>query len=72
GAGVTARAPATAADGAAAGAGHGPRPRPLTPRLSEAEAARHLAFLEAQLRDLSLWTANGLEVGLRADAGAPA
>jgi DNA polymerase-3 subunit epsilon len=57
GAGVAARAMTAAA----AAGGHGARPRPLAPRLSDDEAARHLAFVTAQLKDLSLWTANGLE-----------
>ncbi len=34
---------------------HAPRPRPLTPRLSDAEAARHQAFIIKELRVGNLW-----------------
>lgn len=36
---------------------HGPRPRPLAPRSTPDERDRHAAFLRANLKDLSLWTA---------------
>ncbi len=39
---------------------YGPRPRPLASRLTQAERARHLDFLGASLKDLSLWQAYGL------------
>ncbi len=35
---------------------YGPRPVPLAARSTEAERARHAAFLKATLKDLSLWT----------------
>lgn len=70
GSGAAGRGRIAAGDGAAAG--HGPRPRPLAARVSADEAARHLAFVQAQLKDLSLWTANGLEIEIRADADASA
>jgi DNA polymerase-3 subunit epsilon len=72
GAGLTGRARTAAGEGAATGAGHGPRPRPLAARVSDAEAARHLAFVQAQLKDLSLWTANGLEIRAEVRAEAEA
>ena len=50
--------PLTAA--AAAAAAHGARPRPLSPRVTETEAEAHLAFLNAKLKDRSLWAAYGL------------
>lgn len=71
GSGAAGRGRIAAGDGAA-GAGHGPRPRPLAARVSAEEAARHLAFVQAHLKDLSLWTANGLEIEIRADADASA
>ena len=37
------------------------RPRPLAPRSTPEEQARHLAFLQATLKDRSLWAAYGLE-----------
>jgi hypothetical protein len=40
--------------------------------VSDAEAARHLAFVQAQLKDLSLWTANGLEIRAEVRAEAEA
>ena len=46
---------------AAAAASHGARPRPLAPRSTEAERAAHLAFLQANLKDRSLWQGYGLE-----------
>jgi DNA polymerase-3 subunit epsilon len=42
--------------------GHGPRPRPLPDRTSEAERAAHQAFLQANLKDRSLWQGYGLEL----------
>lgn len=72
GAGLAGRARSAAGEAAATAAGHGPRPRPLAARVSEAEAARHLAFVQAQLKDLSLWTANGLDVTAEVTAGAEA
>ncbi|KQS57279.1 DNA polymerase III subunit epsilon [Brevundimonas sp. Leaf363] len=39
-----------------------PRPRPLAPASTEAERAAHAAFLKAELKDLSLWEAYGLDV----------
>ena len=47
---------------AAAIGGYGPRPRPLAPRSTEAERAAHRAFLQANLKDRSLWAAYGLEI----------
>ena len=41
----------------AAAIAHGPRPRPLPPRSTAGERDRHAAFLQANLKDLSLWTA---------------
>ena len=38
-----------------------PRPHPLAPRSTPEEQARHLAFLQATLKDRSLWAAYGLE-----------
>lgn len=58
GSGVAARAMVAAA----ASGGHGDRPRPLAPRSTDEERAAHLAFLRANLKDLSLWAANGLPV----------
>ncbi|MBI2261522.1 MAG: DNA polymerase III subunit epsilon [Caulobacterales bacterium] len=54
----------TAANVAAAAAigGYGPRPRPLAPRSTEAEQAAHRAFLQANLKDRSLWAGYGLEI----------
>ena len=40
---------------------HGPRPNPMTPRSTEAERAAHLAFLQANLKDRSLWEGYGLD-----------
>lgn len=37
-----------------------PRERPLPPRSTPGEQARHLAFLQATLKDCSLWAAYGL------------
>lgn len=37
---------------------HGARPRPLAPRLTEAEAEAHRRFLDAQIKDRSLWDAH--------------
>lgn len=51
----------TAAAGAVAAQGYGPRPRPLPLRATEAEEAAHLAFLQAHLKDRSLWEAYGVE-----------
>ena len=51
----------TAAAAAVAAQGYGPRPRPLPVRTSEAELAIHLAFLQANLKDRSLWAAYGVE-----------
>lgn len=43
-------------------AAHGARPRPLEPRSTPEERAAHLAFLQATLKDQSLWEAYGLNV----------
>jgi DNA polymerase-3 subunit epsilon len=51
-----------AAAAAVAAQGHGPRPRPLPVRTSEAEQAAHQAFLQANLKDRSLWQGYGLEL----------
>lgn len=48
--------------------GYGPRPRPLAPRSTEAEQAAHRAFLLANLKDRSLWTAYGLDVEAASEA----
>ena len=50
-----------AAAAAVAARGYGPRPRPLPERAHEAEQVAHLAFLEANLKDRSLWEAYGLD-----------
>jgi DNA polymerase-3 subunit epsilon len=52
----------TAAAATLAAAGHAPRPRPLAPRSTEAEQTAHRAFLQANLKDRSLWEAYGLAV----------
>lgn len=39
------------------GTTHGARPRPLAPRLTDAEAAAHRAFLESEIRSTALWDA---------------
>lgn len=44
-----------------AAGGYGARPRPLPPRSTEAERAAHAAFLEATLKDRSLWEGYGLD-----------
>jgi len=46
---------------AAVAANHGARPRPLAAQSTEAERAAHLAFLQANLRDRSLWQGYGLD-----------
>jgi DNA polymerase-3 subunit epsilon len=51
-----------AAAAAVAAQGHGPRPRPLPDRTSEAERVAHQAFLQANLKDRSLWQGYGLEL----------
>ena len=51
-----------AAAAAVAAQGYGPRPRPLPVRTHEAEQAAHLAFLQANLKDRSLWEAYGLDI----------
>lgn len=43
--------------GSAGATVHGPRPRPLSPRLTEAEAAAHRDFLEAEICSTVLWDA---------------
>ena len=40
---------------------HGERPRPLPVRVSLEEEAAHLAFLQSQFKDLSLWHGYGVE-----------
>ena len=40
---------------------HGERPRPLPGRVSPEEAAAHVAFLQGQIKDLSLWRGYGVE-----------
>jgi len=50
-------AAAVAATSQAGGTPHGPRPRPLTSRLTDAEAAAHRAFLEAEIKSTTLWDA---------------
>jgi DNA polymerase-3 subunit epsilon len=47
--------------GAGQSGGHGPRPRPLAPRSTPEEQAAHAAFLNAMLKDRSLWAGYGLE-----------
>lgn len=42
--------------------GYGARPRPLPPRSTDEERAAHAAFLEATLKDRSLWEGYGLDV----------
>ena len=49
-----------AAAAAVAAQGYGPRARPLPVRTHEAEQAAHLAFLQANLKDRSLWETYGL------------
>lgn len=43
--------------------GPGPRPRPLPSRVFEDEQAAHIAFLQANLKDRSLWAGYGVKVG---------
>lgn len=57
---LTSRRGAEQAAAFAAAGGHKARPHPLAPRSTEAEHARHLAFLTATLKDRSLWEAYGL------------
>jgi DNA polymerase-3 subunit epsilon len=52
----------TVAAGPVAIGGYGSRPRPLEPRSTEAERAAHLAFLQATLKDRSLWEGYGLDM----------
>ena len=52
----------TAATGPVALAAYGARPRPLQPRSTPDERAAHLAFLQATLKDQSLWEAYGLDM----------
>ena len=40
---------------------HGERPRPLPVRVSPGEEAAHVAFLQSQFKDLSLWRGEGVE-----------
>ncbi|MFT4954029.1 MAG: DNA polymerase-3 subunit epsilon [Brevundimonas sp.] len=40
---------------------HGERPRPLPVRVSPEEEAAHVAFLQSQFKDLSLWRGYGVE-----------
>ena len=49
-------APTAEATRSVAAVCYGPRPVPLAARSTEAERARHAAFLKATLKDLSLWT----------------
>ena len=51
-----------AAAAAVAAQGYEPRPRPLPVRTTESEMAAHLAFLQANLKDRSLWEAYGLDM----------
>ena len=46
----------------AAAGGYAPRPRPLAPRLHPQEVAAHRAFLQATLKDQSLWAGYGVVV----------
>jgi DNA polymerase-3 subunit epsilon len=52
----------TAAAAAVAAQGYGPRPRALPVRDDAAELAAHLAFLQSNLKDRSLWEAYGLDM----------
>ena len=52
----------TAAAAAVAAQGYGPRPRPLPIRTTGAEEAAHLAFLQTNLKDRSLWAGYGVVV----------
>jgi DNA polymerase III subunit epsilon len=52
----------TAAAAAVAAQAYGPRPRPLPVQVSAAEDAAHRAFLQANLKDRSLWQAWGLDM----------
>lgn len=40
---------------------YGPRPRPLAPRSTEAERARHQAFVTGTLKDKAVWLKLGLD-----------
>lgn len=51
-----------AAAAAVAAQGYGPRPRPLPVRDDAPEQAAHIAFLQANLKDRSLWEAYGLDM----------
>ena len=48
------------AGAAVVAATHAARPRPLAPRSTPEERAAHLAFLKANLKDNSLWAAQGV------------
>ena len=48
------------AGAAVVAATHAARPRPLAPRSTPEERAAHLAFLKANLKDHSLWAAQGV------------
>ena len=50
------------AGAAVVAATHAARPRPLAPRSTPEERAAHLAFLKANLKDHSLWAAQGVTV----------
>ena len=57
---LTSARTATVQAGVEAG-GYPPRPHTLASRVTPEEAARHLAFLQATLKDRSLWNGYGLE-----------
>lgn len=60
-----------ATDANGAPVGRSPRPTPLAPRSTPDEQARHVAFLQATLKDRSLWTGYGLKTELETET-APA
>jgi DNA polymerase-3 subunit epsilon len=61
----------TAAAAAVAAQGYGSRPRALPLRSSATEQAAHLAFLQTNLKDRSLWEGYGLELEERSQGPGP-
>lgn len=57
-----ARGAAVAAAGPVRTGGYGPRPRPLAARSTPEERAAHAAFLQAVLKDRSLWLAHAPDI----------
>ncbi|MBX9615240.1 MAG: DNA polymerase III subunit epsilon [Caulobacteraceae bacterium] len=59
---LSSRREGIAAAAHAAAGGHAARPRPLGPRLRPEEVEAHTLFLQATLKDTSLWAAYGVEI----------